>query len=157
MGDLDLFGDPVRHPSGRRGRPAHRYSQENANKIMMLLALGWGKERIANACHISVPTLNKHYFSILKTRDMQRDRLVAWQFQKLAAQVEKGNVGAMRELNRMIEKNDQMNASAFLDSAAKQGDKPKPKGKKEIDAGAAQEAEEALERELGLGGEHGPH
>ncbi len=154
--DVDLFGDPVRLANGRRGRPAHRYDQKTANKIMMLLAMGWAQERIANACHISVPTLRKHYFSILKTRDIQRDRLVAWQFEKLAEQADKGNVGAMRELNRMIDRNDDLVAEAKLRAKGPAETAAPPKGKKELSAEAAQRAEQELEAQLKLG-DHGPH
>ena len=54
--DLDLFGDPVRVP-GRRGRPQHVASQRNRDKVVMLLALGWSNDRIANALVVSLPTL----------------------------------------------------------------------------------------------------
>ncbi|AVO39607.1 hypothetical protein C6Y53_02090 [Pukyongiella litopenaei] len=138
---MDLFGDPVRLPSGRRGRPAHRYSQKNANKIMMLLALGWSVERVAAGCHISVPTLKKYYFSVLKTRAIQRDRLVAWQFERLMELAAAGNVSALKELQQMIERNDRMAASASLRDEA---DAPQPEklGKKEQARRAAMEATE---------------
>ncbi len=138
IGEVDLFGDPVRLPSGRRGRPAHVYSQKTDNKIMMLLALGWSQERIAQACHISVPTMRRYYFSTLKRRHIQRDRLVAWQFERLMDVAATGNVGALKELQRMIEKNDQMHAAASM-AVAKE--KPEEKlGKKEQARRAALEA-----------------
>lgn len=124
---------------------------------MMLLALGWGQDRIANACHISVPTMRKYYFSVLKTRSIQRDRMVAWQFEKLAEQANSGNVGAMRELNRMIAKNDEMLADAMIRRDGEDQAKLTAKGKKEISADAAKEAEAELDRQLSLGGDHGPH
>ncbi|OWU80441.1 helix-turn-helix domain containing protein [Phaeobacter sp. 22II1-1F12B] len=128
---FDLFGDPVRLPSGKRGRPAHQPDQKNRNKVMMLLALGWSKDRIANAIHCSVPTLNRYYFSELKARSLQRDRLDAWRFEKVMAQAETGNVGAQRLLNQMIEKNDMMQTAAQIRDAQRKPGKSKPIGKKE--------------------------
>lgn len=138
IGEVDLFGDAVRLPNGRRGRPAHVYSQKIANKIMMLLALGWSQERVAAGCHLSVPTLRRHYFSILKTRSIQRDRMTAWQFEKLAEQAEKGNVGALREFQRMVEKNDAMLAAARMRDAQSAGQPQAPMGKKEAEMARAQ-------------------
>lgn len=136
--NFDLFGDPCTLPSGRRGRPSHRPSQEYANKISMLLALGWSQERIANACHISKPTLRKHYFALLKTRDIQRDRLDAVRFMQAYGQADKGNVGAMRLLGQMIEKNDMMHAAAKLtDAQGDQTDRQERIGKKEAERRAA--------------------
>jgi len=129
--ETDLFGDPCRLPSGRRGRPAHRFSQKIANKVMMLEALGWSNERIAHAIHCSLPTLRKYYFSELKRRDIQRDRLDAWRFEKVVEQADKGNVGAQRLLNQMVEKNDMMLAAARM--RARPEEAPEEKlGKKEM-------------------------
>jgi len=135
-GDLDLFGDPVRLPNGKRGRPAHVASQKNHNKVMMLCALGWSQERIANALHISVPTLTRYYSSTLKRRLIQRDRLDAWRIEKAIEQAASGNVGAMRLLDQLIAKNDQMiGAARFagdqVDQASEDDAKPEPVGKKE--------------------------
>jgi hypothetical protein len=112
--ETDLFGDPIKRRDGKRGRPAHRFSQEIDNKISMLLALGWSNERIANACHFSVPTLRRYYFSTLKKRDVQRDRLDAWRFEQAFRSASQGVVGGMRLLDQMIEKNDTMQAAARL-------------------------------------------
>jgi len=125
--DFDLFGDPVRRSDGRRGRPAHRFSQEIDNKIKMLLALGWSNERIARGCRMSVPTLRKYYFSALTVRDAQRDRLDAWRFGQAFAAAGAGNVGAMRLLDQMIQRNDTMQAAARLRDA----EKPEAVGVKE--------------------------
>ena len=130
---FDLFGDPVRLPGGRRGRPAHRACQKNRNKVMLLLAMGWSNERIANAIHCSVPTLRKHYFSELKNRDIQRDRFDAWRFEKAIEQADAGNVGAQRLLNQLVEKNDQQLATTRFRDAQEQGKgkAARPLGKKE--------------------------
>ena len=97
---------------------------------MVLLAMGWNNQRIANAIHCSVPTLKKHYFSELKRRDMQRDRFDAWRFEVVLEQAASGNVGAQRLLNQMVEKNDMMLAAARM--RADDEDPPDEKiGKKE--------------------------
>lgn len=129
--EIDLFGDPVRLPSGRRGRPAHVATQKNRNKVIMLLALGWANERIAGALHITQPTLRKHYFSELKARVVQRDRLDAWRFEKVIEAAQGGNVGAMRLLTQMIEKNDLVFADAKIRAAQNSSRSATYVGKKE--------------------------
>lgn len=143
--DLDLFGDPVRLPNGRRGRPAHRPSMEIENKIKLLLALGWTNQRIANACHVSLPTLRKHYFSVLKARDVQRDRLDAHRFTSCFKAAAAGNVGAMRLLDQMIQKNDAMQAAAQL-----RDDTTEAKAEK---LGAKEQARRAAAEAIATGGE----
>lgn len=96
---------------GRRGRPPHVVTVENVNKIKMLLAFGWANSRIANALCITEPTLRRHYFSILKIRAIARDALDARRAELLWAQVERGNVGAMKAFDRMVEENDRMTRS----------------------------------------------
>jgi hypothetical protein len=141
MSDFDLFGDPVRLPNGKRGRPAHVATQENRNKVMMLLAVGWSNDRIANAMRVSLPTLRKHYFSELKARSIQRDRLDAARFMMAFEQAAAGNVGAQRLLAQLIEKNDQVLTDAKIRTAARDDAADEPLGKKEQ---ARREAEQAL-------------
>lgn len=130
---FDLFGDPVRMPSGKRGRPAHQPTQKMRNKVMVLLALGWSNERIANAIHCSVPTLRRHYFSELKRREMQRDRFDAWRIELAIEQASQGNVGAQRLLEQLIDKNDKLLLAARMrDQSPEQGSE-KQLGKKEIE------------------------
>lgn len=105
---LDLFGDPVRANMGGRGRPAHLRTQENRNKVSLLLAFGWNNERIARALRIDEKTLRKHYFLELAFRDEQRDRMDASLADRLWRQVESGNVTAMKEFRKLVEKNDLM-------------------------------------------------
>ena len=105
---LDLFGDPVPANWGERGRPEHVASQQNRNRVSLLVALGWSNARIAAALFISQPTLRKHYFSELKFRDVARDRLVAQVGVKLMDGVNEGNVSAIREFQKYLERNDLM-------------------------------------------------
>ncbi len=105
---FDLFGDPVPANWGQRGRPEHVASQQNRNRVSLLVALGWGNARIAAALFVTQPTLRKHYFSELKFREVARDRLVAQLGVKLLDGVNAGNVSAIREFQKYLEKNDLM-------------------------------------------------
>ena len=123
--EFDLFGDPVRRSDGKRGRPAHVATQENRNKVIVLLAVGWSNERIAAALHVSQPTLRRHYFSELKARDVQRDRLESHQLMQAMDAANKGNVGAMRLFNTLLEKQDLILTTGRLKEAQKRSQKPK--------------------------------
>lgn len=105
---FDLFGDPVPANWGERGRPEHVATQQNRNRVSLLVALGWSNARIAAALYITQPTLRKHYFSELKFRDVARDRLVAHLGVKLLEGVNEGSIAAIREFQKYIERNDLM-------------------------------------------------
>ncbi|UWQ77365.1 resolvase [Leisingera sp. M658] len=143
--EFDLFGDPVRQSNGRRGRPKHVPSQENRNKVIVLLAMGWSNERIAGALHVSQPTLRTYYFSELKARDIQRDRLDAHRLMLAMEEANKGNVGAMRLLDQLISKSDLALTTGRLgDAQRKAAAKPETPGKK---------AQEKLNAHKVLGGD----
>lgn len=105
---FDLFGDPVPSNWGERGRPEHVATQQNRNRVSLLVAMGWSNARIAAALFITQPTLRKHYFSELKYRDVARDRLVAQLGVKLLDGVNAGSVAAIREFQKYLERNDLM-------------------------------------------------
>jgi hypothetical protein len=146
---LDLFGDPVPDNWGKRGRPQHIRTLENINKITMLVALGWGNERIATAMDITLPTFRKHYFSLVKRlRATARDRLDAAFGKHLWNQVQEGNVAAMRLWLAFVDRNDRMDAEREMGS---QPDKPalvERPGKKVTDAQRALDADADLMAEL---------
>lgn len=142
---FDLFGDPVPANHGRRGRPQHVPTLENRNKVNMLLALGWNNERIAAALRVTQPTLRRHYFSELKFREVARDRLDATLAMHLWKQVDAGNVGAMREFQRLVERNDTMLGHASFYGRQQdegQAESSSRLGKKELAAQAAETAGE---------------
>lgn len=97
---FDLLGDPIPPGHGRRGRPQHVPTKENSNKIILLLAQGWTNERIAGALGITTPTLRRHYFSVLKARDVARDRVESIGLLTLWNLGREGNVAAMKEYFR---------------------------------------------------------
>lgn len=143
MSDIvDLFGDPVPSNHGARGRPAHAPSRASRDKVNLLLALGWSNERIANAIGVSAPTLRKCYRGELKTRLLARDRLDARVAEKLFEGVNAGNVGAVKEFRKLVERNDQMEAARSFDRPTAQAAKPKAEklGKKEAARKAAETA-----------------
>jgi hypothetical protein len=136
MGEIarDLFGGLRELPSGRRGRPSHLWSQDNENRVLLGLAMGYSDREIAFALGVSAPTLRKHYFSVLKRREMQRARFELWRVQVLADEANKGNVGAVKELGKIVERRDRYLAEERLRGTS---DDP-PIGKKEARRVAAQ-------------------
>ena len=126
----DLFGN-LRFVGKRgRGRPAFERTEENANKVSMLLALGWSNERIRGCIlnpktgkPISESTLTRYFRPELTARDYARDQMEARRFERVWQQAEAGNVGAERLLGKMIERNDMMIYGRRIDEAQK----PKPK------------------------------
>lgn len=142
--NFDLLGDPIPDGWGKPGRPPHLVTDKNRNKVMLLLALRWSNERIAKAIGITPPTLRKSYFRELKVRDDARDRLDAKVADRLFALVEGGNVAAIKEFRKLIERNDLMaghNAFYGEDRARPSSGSREPKapklGKKEEAANAA--------------------
>lgn len=138
---LDLFGDPIPANWGQRGRPEHIPTQQNRNRVSMLVALGWSNKRIAAALFVTLPTLRKHYFSELKFRDVARDRLEANLATNLWALFMLGNVAAGKEFRKLLERNDLM---LYGQAAQPQRPAKEPKlGKKEAAALAAQNPDTA--------------
>lgn len=142
--EFDLFGIPVPKGRGKPGRPVHVVTVENRNKVSMLTALGWSNERISNAIGISLPTLRKNYFHELKRRAMARDMMDAKRMDKLwRLGMEEGNVGALKEFSRLVERNDAMNAMAEFRGDEPKASRPAALGKKEEAQQAAEAAGES--------------
>lgn len=133
---FDLFGDPIPANWGLPGRPEHVATQQNRNRVSMLVALGWSNKRIAAALIVTLPTLRKHYFSELKFREVARDRLTANLAIKFWALFMEGNVAAGKEFRKLLEANDLM---IYGQTAPSSSEEKAPKlGKKEqalVDAG----------------------
>lgn len=134
---FDLFGDPVPANWGQRGRPEHVPSQQNRNRVNMLVAMGWGNARIAAALFITQPTLRKHYFSELKFREVARDRLVAGMLTKHWELFMAGNVAAGKEFRDLMKENDLMLYGQTQQPRQQEVKQPKL-GKKEAALVAAQ-------------------
>lgn len=108
-----FWGEPIYRVGRGRGRPPFEWTQENSWKVSMMLAMGWGNERIAKAVinpqtgkSISTATLKRYFRAELAPRDSARDQLFVKQMMSLAEQAFGGNTGAHRLLQQMIEKND---------------------------------------------------
>jgi len=126
--NFDLLGDPIPENWGKRGRPPHIPTQENRNKIRVLLGMGWTDRRIAQALRITKATLRKHYFAELRARDEARPALEAAHVVMVYRAAAGGNVGAMKELGRLLEK---MDLARPAPPARAQAAKPEKLGKKE--------------------------
>lgn len=136
----NLFGWP--EPEARdAGRPEHSPTDEKRSGVRLLTAIGRTNKEIAAALGISQPTLRKHYFQELSQRKVARLQLDLTLWSKLYEKVLAGDVSAMKEFGRRLEKHDVAElASSF--GAPQRERKPKVEklGKKEI---AQMEAENA--------------
>ena len=123
---------------------------ENRNKVMLLLAMGWSNARIANAIGITQPTLRKNYFQLLKVRPEARDRLEASRLNLAWNLAMGGNVGALREFGKLMERNDLMEVERDLAAGSKteKASAPERVGKKVQDVQRAIEADADLMSEL---------
>ncbi len=138
--NFDLFGQPVSEGQGKRGRPPYQPSEKDRNKIKLLLALGWSIDRMANGIGVSPATLKRYFRAELKERGKMRDRLDARRYEIAMEQANAGNVAALKELGKMIERSDMTLADARIaDAQADKAAKEKV-GKKEAAKEAAKSA-----------------
>lgn len=142
MGQGCLFGWQHAPGKGMPGRPPFLWTQENANKVKLLLALRWNTERIAGALGITAPTLRKVFFRELKLRDMARDALMARRLELCWQQVEAGNVGAMKLLDQIVASNDLALAGRQLRNDGKADDAAQGKAKAAVPKGKKDQAVE---------------
>jgi len=150
--NFDLFGVPVRERRDAAGRPSHEPTAENRNKIMLLFALGWTKDRIAAALQLSMPTFRKYYFSEIKQAGDALLRVKARHIERVWIKAETGDMGAIKEVGRMI---DRVESSRFADDDDEQPVRAARLGKKEaaqVAAGSAGVDTEWGNDLLGAGG-----
>lgn len=142
--NFDLFGQPIPEWKGKRGRPPYEPTEKDRNKIKMLLALGWSIERMANGIGVSPATVKRYFRAELKERDAMRDRLDARRFELAMEQANAGNVAALKELGKMIERSDMMLIEARLRQSHQttQPEKEEKLGKKDAMKAAAKTAGE---------------
>lgn len=101
-GPVDLFGLPLLPEKGV-GRPAHRWTLENSNKVNILFACGRTPVEVARALGISRPTFYKHYFNEIGRREFAQLALRGVQMARLNAEAAKGNVAAEKALAAMVQ------------------------------------------------------
>lgn len=130
--NLDLLGWPIAE-SKEAGRPEHKPTEENCNKIMMLMVFGKTNAEIAKALGLSQPTLRKHYLQQLDQRKMARLQLDATRWAVLYAKIIAGDVGAVKELGKMLEAHDRIEVANSFGAAQRTPRAPKAEklGKKE--------------------------
>lgn len=101
---VDLFGDPIVAPREGPGRPEVVWSREGSNKVLLAFARGLSMKSTADIVGMSVPTLRKVFFSEVRARHLARLKLEISMLARLAAEAESGNVTAIKELDRLIDK-----------------------------------------------------
>lgn len=125
--EFDLLGDPIPENHGKAGRDGHVATPKNYNKIKLLMVAGWTQKQIADELGLSVPTLRKHYFlSLTKGRAVSISRIKGQVMMALHEKAMSGNVAAMKELFRLVEKAELADLSAQLTKPKA----PAPIGKK---------------------------
>jgi hypothetical protein len=132
--EFDLFGEPIPENKGKPGANGHVATSENVNKVRMLVLSRWTSAQIAEELGITVPTLNKHYFknsSIKRARKTVLSEVKGRVLLQLDKEASAGNVSALKELFKILEREQLADLSADMTSPAK-GKAPKPKlGKKQ--------------------------
>lgn len=141
--NFDLFGDPVPENWGGKGRPAHIPTLENYNKVKLLLAMGVQVKQVAKSLGVTQPTLRQHYSSLLSQRRDMRARMDAVRYLRLWQESMKGNVAALKEFDRILERIDVASLSDQIEGA--QTKKPRQLGKKEAAQIAAETAGEGTD------------
>lgn len=124
---FDLLGDPIPPGFGKRGRPPHVVTDRKRQICVALLAFGKTEDDVAAALSITGPTLRKHYFRELKTRNSARIQVEAALMGKLMEESMEGNVSAIDKVFKRLDKHDQALVAARLSGFRK----PDPLGKKD--------------------------
>ncbi len=126
MRNFDLLGDPIPENHGGVGASGHIARPELINKVRTLVLCKWTAAAIAVELGISVPTLNKHYFrntSIKRARKHVISEARGRVMLLLEKEAVGGNVSAIKELGKIIDK-------VELEVAAENLTKAPPKQKK---------------------------
>lgn len=138
--NLDLFGFPIPEPRDKAGRPEHVPTDENRNKIMMMMVFGCTNADLAKSIGVSVPTLRKHYLQQLQQRSVARLQLDAVRRAALFNKVRAGDVSAIKELDRQLGRLDLDNLAEKVATRPRADDRaPERLGKKEAERLAAAE------------------
>lgn len=139
---IDIFGYPDRPGRGQKGRPRFVPSIRDRNKVRLLLAVGWANPRIAAALEVSLPTFRRAFKKELAERDVMKDRLDARRLELAMEQANAGNITALRELGRLLERMDILLADDRIRADQQDEARPERLGKKEAALQAAREAAE---------------
>lgn len=139
--NFDLFGQPIPDWKGKRGRPPYEPNDRDRNKIKLLLALGWSIERMANGIGVSPATVKRYFRAELKQRHAMRDQFDARRYELAMELANAGNVAALKELGKMVDRSDAM----LIEARLRQGHQATPEkeeklGKKDAAKAAAKNA-----------------
>lgn len=148
--EFDLFGNPADPHKGGRGRPRKMLTAHDLDRLEAALARGWSNARIAKTLDIGLSTLKRNFGPLLRMRDSIPDRVQLTLFAvTMRKAVEKGDMGAVRQLRQMIAEDDLRFAEARVaDQNAEQQQKPKKLGKNEANEIAAEAAENSILAEI---------
>ncbi|WP_182422016.1 hypothetical protein [Aureimonas sp. ME7] len=116
---VNLFGETVLLAARGRGRPPHEPSTWTRNRVTLLVVMGYANELIADIIGISAPTLRRCYKAELEARPVARMRLDLRRMEKLVEGMNDGNVGAIKELGKQLEKLDMTLAEKRVRDRAK--------------------------------------
>lgn len=153
--NLSLFGWPLPEPRDKAGRPEHEPTDENRNKVMLLVALKQPVKDIAAALGLTDKTLRKHYSAQLAQRRVARLQLDATVWAKLYENVLANDTSAIKEFTRRLDKHDVAELSATFGAEQRGERRGKPKGDGGPKRGKKEQAQLDAERTLVDGGEWG--
>jgi hypothetical protein len=88
--------------TGRKGRPSLRPTAEQRRLVELLKVAGWWNGAIARRLGVTRPTLDKHFGQELRDAS---DRQLASLLSVLWRAAGRGNVSAMRQLLRRMDRN----------------------------------------------------
>lgn len=97
-------------------------TEEELDSLEAGLAKGWSNARIAKAIGIGLSTLKRNYGPLLKRREEIPDKLQLALFATAARQALLGNMVAVRQLERMIEKDEVTNLDRRMRAAQNSDD-----------------------------------
>jgi len=101
---VDLFGHPrLAMPKGR-GRPAHEWTLDRSNRVLLAFARGLSVKQAAVIVGVSVPTLREHYFSEVAKRAEAKLLMEMTQLARLNDLAAGGSVSAEKELFKQMER-----------------------------------------------------
>lgn len=128
---FDMLGDPIPEGHGEPGRTGHIATDKNIRKVRCLVVAGMKKPQISKALGISVPTLNKHYFTKQSIRNARLEAVSEMQgltLLRLDQAAQEGSVSAMKEIGKIAR---QAELECLASDIRKPAPAQKPLGKKE--------------------------
>jgi hypothetical protein len=132
---VDGHGMPIRIDKRGRGRPAFEKTAETQRLVSYMLMKGLDREAIAAALSCSVKTLERYFSPELKRAASARTLAEARNLDRLMAAAAKGNVSAMVQIDKKIEK---WERGQLAERVAKRPAPAAPMGKKDKQKLAAQ-------------------